>query len=103
MKLVWGALVTVVAFISSEASAATRYDVTSMICTEVHTLIEREGAVVLAYRSSSILGLPVYDRYVTGREYCAADEVIRRTGIPAADKKYCPVKKCVESQIFISR
>ena len=73
--------------------AATRYDISNMACSEVQALVKREGEAVLAYRSSSILGLPIYDRYVKDRQYCASSEVIRRAGVPTTDKKYCPVKQ----------
>ena len=49
------------------------------------------------------LGLPIYDRYVLGQQYCMSGEVARGAGVPTVDKKYCPVKKCVESEIFRAR
>jgi len=103
MKRVYLSAVAAFSLVASGALAATRYDITNMACAEVHTLVEREGAVILAYRSTSLLGLPVYDRYVKNRNYCASSEVLRRSGVPTTDKKYCPVKKCVESQIFVAR
>lgn len=97
------AAAAILGMVASDAVAATRYDIGNMACSEVQALIEREGEAVLAYRSSSILGLPIYDRYVRSRQYCNGAEVIRRAGVPTTDKKYCPVKKCVESQIFVGR
>ncbi|MBU0583363.1 MAG: hypothetical protein KKB66_12685 [Alphaproteobacteria bacterium] len=100
----WGlAAVATLQLVAGDAFAATRYDITNMACPEVQALVEREGAVILSYRSSSILGLPIYDLYVKNRQYCDSSQVIRRAGVPTTDKKYCPVKKCVESQIFVAR
>ena len=66
-------------------------------------LVGREGEVVLRYGSTSILGLPVYDRYVSDRGRCGPGEVARTAGVPSADQKYCPVKKCVGSDIFVDQ
>ena len=103
MKRVWIAIAAAVPLFATDALAATRYDISNMTCSEVQAMIKREGEAVLAYRSSSILGLPIYDRYVKDRQYCPSTEVIRRAGVPTADKKYCPVNKCVSSQIFVAR
>jgi hypothetical protein len=91
-----------VSLIASDALAISRYDVTDMVCASVQALIETEGEVILTY-SRGILGLPIYDRFVKGRQYCASNEVIRRTGLATTDVKYCQVSKCVQSDIFISR
>jgi hypothetical protein len=89
--------------VAADASAESRHDITNMACATVQALVATEGAAILTYRSSRILGLPIYDRYVRGRQYCRSNEVIRQAGVPTTDKKYCPVKRCVESEIFISR
>ena len=47
--------------------------------------------------------LTAYDRYVLGQQYCPSGEVARGAGVPTVDKKYCPVRKCVESEIFRAR
>lgn len=88
---------------ASDAFAVSRYEVTNVTCETVQALLRTEGAVILVYRSRGILGLPIYDRYVNGQQSCNADEVVRRTGVPTSDMEYCPVYKCVESQIFKSR
>lgn len=88
---------------ASNASAVSRYEITNVTCETVQALIRAEGAVILVYRSTGILGLPIYDRYVVGQQYCLSGEVVRGAGVPTADKKYCPVRKCVESKIFKAR
>jgi hypothetical protein len=87
--------------LASDAMAISRYDPTEMACASLQAIILTEGAVILRYASSSVLGLPVYDRFVRSRDFCSSGEVIRSAGVPTADSKYCPVKKCVESDIFV--
>ena len=48
--------------LASDAMAISRYDPTEMSCATVQAIIVTEGAVILRYASSSVLGLPVYDQ-----------------------------------------
>ena len=89
-----------ISLVASDALAVTRFEITNVTCETVQALIRTEGAVILVYRSSGILGLPIYDRYVLGQQNCNSGEVVRGAGVPTVDMKYCPVKKCVESEIF---
>ncbi|HEY6633419.1 MAG TPA: hypothetical protein VIZ90_18355 [Rhizobiaceae bacterium] len=99
-KLILAAIVSLAA---SSAFAVSRYEITNVTCETVQALIQAEGAVILVYRSKGILGLPIYDRYVVGQQYCLTGEVVRGAGVPTVDKKYCPVRKCAESEIFQAR
>ena len=92
-----------ISLLASSAFAVSRYEITNVTCETVQALIRTEGAAILVYRSTGILGLPIYDRYVQGQQYCPSGEVARGAGVPTADKKYCPVRKCVESEIFRAR
>jgi hypothetical protein len=96
-------LAGVLSLAASSASAVSRYEITNVTCETVQALIRAEGSVILVYRSTGILGLPIYDRYVQGQQFCMSGEVARGAGVPTADKKYCPVRKCVESEIFRAR
>lgn len=88
---------------ATDAFAVSRYDINNVTCETVQALVHTNGEVILAYRSTGILGLPVYDRYVASQQYCNVGEVVRGAGVPTLDKKYCPVRKCVPSEIFRSR
>ena len=92
-----------ISLLASSAFAVSRYEITNVTCETVQALIRTEGAAILVYRSTGILGLPIYDRYVQGQQYCLTGEVARGAGVPTVDKKYCPVRKCVESEIFRAR
>ena len=56
-----------ISLVASDAFAVTRFEITNVTCETVQALIRTEGAVILVYRSSGILGLPIYDRYVRGQ------------------------------------
>ena len=94
---------TLMSLAASNAFAVERFEISNVTCETVQALLRKEGAVILVYRSQGILGLPIYDRYVSGQQQCDADEVSRGAGVPTVDKDYCPVRKCVESSIFKSR
>jgi hypothetical protein len=99
-RLTWVAIFLLSA---GTAHAVTRFDISNVTCETVQALLRTEGVVILSYRSHGILGLPIYDRYVSGQENCVAGEVARGAGVPTLDEKYCPVRKCVASQIFRSQ
>lgn len=99
-KIVLAGLISLAA---SNAFAVTRYDITNVTCETVQALVRTEGIAILSYRSKGILGLSVYDRYVHGQENCSMGEVARGAGVPTVDRNYCPVRKCVSSQIFLAR
>jgi hypothetical protein len=98
-RLLVAAAFSLVAF---EASALTRYDIDNMTCAQVQALLTADGTATLRYRSKRTFSLPLYDTYVSGPQSCSNSEVALRTGVPSTDKKYCPVYKCVESNIFVS-
>ena len=95
-------VVALLSLVASEASAAPRYDIASMSCAEVQALIEKDGAAILRYPSKRILSLPIYDRYVKGQKFCETGKW-RAARRPTSDQKYCPVTKCVASDIFVAR
>jgi hypothetical protein len=96
-------LVIAFALIAADALAQSRYDIAGMDCAKVQALLKQDGVAILRYRSLFNLSLPLYDRYVGGQKDCSPGEVASRTGVPTTDKDYCPVHKCVESELFIAR
>jgi hypothetical protein len=97
------AIAVAVLLTAVEASAQERFDITGMTCAEVQALLEREGKAILRYQSTFNLSLPLYDLYVSGQKECEPGEVAVRKGVPTTDKEYCPVYRCVESDIFVAR
>jgi len=99
-RLLVAAALCLVAF---EASALERYDIDDMTCEQVQALVAQDGTAILRYRSKRSFSLPLYDTYVSGQQACDNSQVAQRTGVPSTDRKYCPVYKCVESNIFVAR
>lgn len=91
------------AMFASNAFALDRYEIAQMSCREVQAALEKDGTAILRYPSKSYFSLSLYDTYVSGQQACQQGEVARQVGVPTADAKYCPVHKCVESSIFVSR
>ena len=54
----------------------------------------------MRYRSPHNPALTLYDRYVSDGRYCQSSEVATRTSVPTADTYYCPLRKCIENDIF---
>lgn len=80
--------------VAGQAQAISRYDPTRMSCGEVQSVVGRDGAVILRYRSTRNPGLPLYDRYVVDSRFCDMGEVRARAYVPSADLNSCPVYKC---------
>jgi hypothetical protein len=80
--------------LAADAWAISRYDPTRMSCDRVQAVVERNGAVILRYRSPRNPSLTLYDRYVASGRFCNFDEVSAGSYVPSADLKSCPVYKC---------
>jgi len=80
--------------LAAEAQAISRYDTKDMSCGQVQSAIEREGAVILRYRSPRDPSALRFDRYVRDRQFCRHNERAETTLVPAADRKACPVREC---------
>ncbi len=91
MNRVWLALL--VLLIPFEANAIVRYLVQDMTCDEVQGAIERDGAAIL-YRKASASGVPLYNRYVSGPEFCETGQKIARASVATADSNSCSVSTC---------
>ena len=89
--------------VPATALAQSRHDIHGMDCASVQAILKEEGVAILRYRSLFNISLPLYDRFVSGQKRCAPGEIASRTGVPASDKQYCPVYKCVESDLFVAR
>lgn len=82
--------------VALEAQAISRYNSTNMSCAEVQARVREEGAAILRYRSTRDPSLPLYGRYVSDRRFCSLEEVTETAFVPAADRRSCPVRKCVQ-------
>ena len=88
---------------AADAAAISRHDIGGMSCAKVKGIIQSEGAAILRYRSLHNPALTLYDRFVKDGRYCESSEVATRTSVPTADNYYCPLRKCIEHEIFDRR
>lgn len=87
-------LALLLALISADAYAISRYNSLQMTCDRVQEAIQTEGAVILRYVSRRTPGLPLYDRYVLHDGYCGYGEYAKWVSVPTRDTPSCPVYKC---------
>lgn len=85
---------------AADASAASRYEIARMGCGDVQAILRQEGAAILRWRSKRDLSLPLYGRYVRDVRFCNMGEVTEFASVPTADRRACPVKKCVMPERF---
>ncbi len=78
------------------AQAISRYNSMQMSCGEAQSRIQREGAVILRYRSARDPSLPLYDRYVAHGGYCQRGEYAKLEVVPTADTRSCQVLRCMQ-------
>ena len=87
----------------SDASAISRYQTMQMDCRSVQSAVRQEGAAILRWQSTRNPGLPLYGRYVRDSRFCSAGEVSEFATVPTADRRACPVKKCVMAEPLFGR
>ena len=91
------AIVLSIIVLASEASAISRYQTNRMSCASVQAALERDGVAILRYPSPNNPSVPLYDRYVSDRRFCAANQRADLRSVPAADTSQCRVRKCVQA------
>jgi hypothetical protein len=80
--------------LAAPAHAISRYNSQGMSCNAVQAAVQREGEVILRWRSARNPTLPLYDRYVSGGRFCAVGEVAVGSSVPTRDDRSCYVLKC---------
>jgi hypothetical protein len=101
MKTLLATLCLVAACVPASAQsygANSRMNATGMSCGEIQTRIRDQGAVVLRFPSSKDGSRMMFGRYVSGAQYCSADEMVAAASVPTSDNKSCPVHMCVDER-----
>lgn len=80
--------------LAAPAHAISRYNSQGMSCGQVQAAVQREGAVILRYRSTRNPSLMLYDRYVSGGRFCSVGEVAVGSSVPTRNDPSCYVLKC---------
>jgi hypothetical protein len=78
--------------VSLDAHAISRYNSTSMSCSEVKATVRREGAVILRWRGKS--GIQRYGRFVAHGGFCESGTRAETSYVPSADRRSCSVREC---------
>lgn len=81
-----------VAAVSGEAQAISRYNATSMSCGTIRAKVESEGAAIFRWKQPP--NIDRFDRLVAHTGYCLWGELATPTDIPSADNKHCMVLNC---------
>jgi hypothetical protein len=78
----------------SDVEAISRYNPTSMTCSQVKATVKAKGAVILRWQSPRDPSLPLFGRYVANVHYCSAGEIVDLKFVPASDTRSCGVLTC---------
>lgn len=77
------------------AAAISRLNATGLTCGQIQSIIAREGAVILRYKSRRS-GATLYNRYVAHPRFCESAKRALFESVPSRDKRACPVRVCRE-------
>ena len=76
--------------VSTPALAVKQYNIGNMSCSEVQAILKRDGIAQLRYPSPRNPSMTLYDRYVSGSQYCRP----KPATVPTTDNKKCRVHEC---------
>ena len=80
--------------VSLHAHAISRYNTTSMTCSQVKARLQSEGAAILRWRSRNNPSLQLYGRFVANGRYCESGTRAQTSYVPTSDRRSCPVLEC---------
>ena len=76
------------------AQAINRYNISTMSCAKVQSIVASQGAAILRYPSKRNPGLILYDRYVRNSGFCEPGDYAKPASVPTADNPRCRVRHC---------
>ena len=76
------------------AGAVQSYDIRNMTCSQVQSIVKRDGVAQLRYNSKSNPSVPIYNRYVSGSTFCGSRSIASLATVPTRDNPSCRVKIC---------
>lgn len=83
---------------ASVSSAYERLAAASSTCDQAKTIISRDGAVVLRWKSSRIAGLSLYTAFVRNTSQCPSDQNATPMLIGTSNGEICPLYTCTWRQ-----
>jgi hypothetical protein len=75
------------------ALAASKYNTSTMSCSQVQSALKRDGRAQLRYPSARNPSVTLYDTYVAGSNNCNSG-VAKSASVPARDTAKCKVHEC---------
>ena len=88
------ALTLAAVFVTAPAAAVQTYDIRNMTCSQVQSVVKRDGIAQLRYSSKSNPSVPLYNRYVSGSTFCGSRSIANLATVPTRDNPSCRVKIC---------
>ncbi|MCY6380246.1 hypothetical protein [Hoeflea prorocentri] len=88
------ALSLTILLVAAPAGAVQTYDIGNMTCSQVQSILKRDGVAQLRYNSKSNPSLPIYNRYVSGSTFCSSRSIANLATVPTRDNPSCRVKIC---------
>jgi len=85
-------LALVMAAVSGDAQAISRYNATSMSCASIRATVQAEGAAIFRWKQPP--DIDRFDRIVAHTGHCLWGEVATPTDIPSKDATRCVVLNC---------
>ena len=79
---------------AAPAWAVQSYDIRNMTCSQVQSIVKRDGVAQLRYSSKSKPSVPIYNRYVSGSTFCSSRSIANLATVPTRDNASCMVKIC---------
>lgn len=80
----------------SNALAGERIVAMNMTCSAIKSIIERDGSAIVLYRSRSIPGLTLVDRFVSAANFCESAKRAPPKSIRTRDDANCAIPVCRE-------
>lgn len=83
----------------AQAQQISRVDARNMTCGHLQSVIRARGAAIV--RSTSLYSNRLlWERYVSDRRFCFANEITRYRDVQTVDNRFCSVKLCTERNRF---
>ena len=79
---------------STGALAAREYNPTEMTCSDLKSVVKKEGVVQLRWRSPDNPSIVRYGEYVAHNGLCSVGQRELSTMVPASDTRSCRVNQC---------
>ncbi|MEM6464237.1 MAG: hypothetical protein AAF724_20210 [Pseudomonadota bacterium] len=78
---------------AAPAFAINQYDISNRTCSEVQSILQRDGQAQLRYPAPDNPGITLYGRYISSGRYCRPTTAF----VPTRDTRNCRVQECLRT------